>query len=594
MVEMAPIFALPHRPFGRFGTLVPLVLAVLFFLAAAYSVSDYLLDDAFITYRYAQNIAGGHGVVWNIEGPATEGFSSPLMVALMVPVEFFHLPTLSVNQVAGVVILGFLMPGLLWFGIRSMRWKEGSRLEQVALLLPAVWLMLGPTAVHAINGMETYLAIALLTALVVAVGTEIRRLESGKPSAWTRVAWISLLAILVTLCRSEGIAQASICLAVMFLYRSSRGTAVRCLSVLGAFCGVYAVWKLAVFGYLLPNPFYIKVGGAGNAGLEEVIGFLSSLAFAAVLPLIAWWLRPPIRVGDWDPVELTGAVMVAFFGVFFMFVQPVASPAYRMLWPYAPIILLLAAAALARIDAAIESAAASSPTTIRQQLVSAAVWLLMVTAIGFGLVRATPEQLVRNILSHPFDLEKLEFITNYQSHWKIGTVLGSLALDYETTVSATEAGIIPYFAATRSLDLVGLNDNVIARGSEDEISQYLAENPIDIDYDLSTSGALDDFAFVVSDDPRAQRSIHDMARRRFAKRVRDFYYAGNYSWGVDERRRDLVIWVRKSHPRAREIVNALIQSSDRVNAGFVRWGPYPEDILRSCLTEELHLRLTAK
>lgn len=589
MVIVALVLNLPHRPFGRFGTLVPLVLALLFFLAAAYSVSDYLLDDAFITYRYAQNIAGGHGVVWNIGGPATEGFSSPLMVALMVPVEFLHLPTLLVNQVAGVVILGFLMPALLWFGIRSMRWKEGSRLKQVALLLPAVWLMLGPTAVHAINGMETYLAIALLTGLVVAVGTEVRRLESGGPFTWTRVAWISLLAILVTLCRSEGIAQASICLAVMFLYRSSRGTAVRCLSALGVFCGVYAVWKLAVFGYLLPNPFYIKVGGAGNAGLEEVIGFLLSLAFAAVLPLIGWWVRPPTRVGDWDPVELAGAVMVAFFGVFFVFVQPVASPAYRMLWPYAPIILLAAAAALTRIDTAIGSAAASSPSTIRQQVVSAVAWLLLVTAIGFGLLRATPGQLARNILTRPFDLEKLQFITNYQAHWKIGAVLGSLDLDYETTVSATEAGIIPYFAATRSLDLVGLNDNVIARGSEDEIRQHLAENPIDIDYDLSTSGALDDFAFVISEDPRVKHSIRDMARRQFADRTRDFYYAGNYSWGVDERRRDLVMWVRKSHPKAREIVSALINASDRVNAGFVRWGPYPEDLLRSCLTEELHL-----
>src|SRR5580700_8823141 len=46
-------------------------------------------DDVFITFRYAQHLASGNGIVWNIgsmtdhAGPHTEGYTNFLFVALL-------------------------------------------------------------------------------------------------------------------------------------------------------------------------------------------------------------------------------------------------------------------------------------------------------------------------------------------------------------------------------------------------------------------------------------------------------------------------------------------------------------------------------
>ena len=146
-------------------------------------------------------------------------------------------------------------------------------------------------------------------------------------------------------------------------------------------------------------------------------------------------------------------------------------------------------------------------------------------------------------------------------------------------ISAAEAGIIPYLANTRSIDTAGLNDNVVTRGTEEEKRRYLEENPLDVDYDLSTTGALDDFAFLIPKRSDHLDAVREAARRRFAVRARDYYYAGNFVWGVDVRRREFVLWVRKEHPRAAEIVRSLASAADRWDVGRLRWGPYPEELL---------------
>jgi hypothetical protein len=40
-------------------------------------------DDIFISFRYAEHLASGNGLVWNIGGPHTEGFTNFLFVILL-------------------------------------------------------------------------------------------------------------------------------------------------------------------------------------------------------------------------------------------------------------------------------------------------------------------------------------------------------------------------------------------------------------------------------------------------------------------------------------------------------------------------------
>ena len=59
-------------------------------------------DDAYIFFRYAHNIANGHGPIWNIDGLPVEGFSSPVWVYwLGVWGQWFDIPTIA--RLSGVI-----------------------------------------------------------------------------------------------------------------------------------------------------------------------------------------------------------------------------------------------------------------------------------------------------------------------------------------------------------------------------------------------------------------------------------------------------------------------------------------------------------
>src|SRR4051794_19975803 len=51
-----------------------------------------LFDDAMISMAYARNLVEGHGLNWARQGAPFEGFTSPLWLLLMVPVNALPVP----------------------------------------------------------------------------------------------------------------------------------------------------------------------------------------------------------------------------------------------------------------------------------------------------------------------------------------------------------------------------------------------------------------------------------------------------------------------------------------------------------------------
>src|SRR5512143_1738471 len=66
-----------------------------------------LVDDAMISMRYAQHLARGFGLVWNIGQPPVEGFTNPGWVLLMAG---FHLFPIAASKISlGVMLLSALI-----------------------------------------------------------------------------------------------------------------------------------------------------------------------------------------------------------------------------------------------------------------------------------------------------------------------------------------------------------------------------------------------------------------------------------------------------------------------------------------------------
>ena len=84
---------------------------IIFFLAVAvrlvfHALTSFTADDAFITFRYADNIAAGHGFVYNL-GQRVLGTSTPLFTFIL-----STLSALSVKPVIGALMIGLLCSGL--------------------------------------------------------------------------------------------------------------------------------------------------------------------------------------------------------------------------------------------------------------------------------------------------------------------------------------------------------------------------------------------------------------------------------------------------------------------------------------------------
>src|SRR5436309_1071981 len=90
-----------------------IVLTLLLVLAAAVRVyveqsTGFQFDDAWITYRYAENLAAGNGFVYN-QGEYVEGSTAPLLVLLLSLFRWFGIPiptsALALSILASIVFL---------------------------------------------------------------------------------------------------------------------------------------------------------------------------------------------------------------------------------------------------------------------------------------------------------------------------------------------------------------------------------------------------------------------------------------------------------------------------------------------------------
>ena len=235
---------------GRAPVLVAVV-AVGAFLALCAVLRGFVTDDAWISVRYAENLARGEGPVWNPGGERVEGYSNPGLVAVEVLADLAGWSAMAAARTLGVAcgaacVLAVLLRGRAVVGTPA----AGSGAVLTACSAPfALW---------AVGGLET-LPVALALTLAV---LELARSDGGRPAVAA-----ALLAVLPWL-RPEGLVVAGAVVlaseAAGLWRRSSRAAALRRLAWLAGLPLVSQVLleleRLAVYGHLLPNSVLYKSG----------------------------------------------------------------------------------------------------------------------------------------------------------------------------------------------------------------------------------------------------------------------------------------------------------------------------------------------
>jgi hypothetical protein len=306
-------------PGGRGLRLAPAVtvLSCAAFLALCWVLRGFVTDDAWISVRYAENLASGAGAVWNPGGPRVEGFSNPLLVCLEAAAAVAGWSAVSAARTLGV------LSGLACIVLvhRAGRAVVGEPAAVVGALLTGVS---APFALWAVGGLETTTTAAVLTAAVC----QVARADGGRA-----VLAGALLALLPWL-RPEGLVLA-LALAVLgeaprLRRPGARAASARRLAVVGGLPllsqGALEAARLAVYGHLLPNSVLYKSGtGETFSVLQKFLGqslLVVGLAVVGVLLLRGRPLLLAVPLGVYVVGSLGTLDSVNAFSRFFMPVHP--------------------------------------------------------------------------------------------------------------------------------------------------------------------------------------------------------------------------------------------------------------------------------
>lgn len=281
-----------------------LLFAVAAAILLASAVPSWLsvVDDAYVSLRYARNLALGNGLVYNAGQPPVEGYTNFLWVLWLAPGTLLPIHPAYWATTWG---LAFGVAGLCAAtGLTSVLGARGSGFA----VLPALTLASLPVyAIAATNGLETSLYVTGV------LGASWAALDGRRP-------WLAgALAGSLYLVRPEGLLVGGALVALPLL----RARDARPLLALGVVAAPYFVARTAYFGTLIPNTFNAQAreplldmfamnagylqrsrvlyAGAALAWLAAVAlgprtaGRYLLLALAAALTLVA------LRVYNWMP-----------------------------------------------------------------------------------------------------------------------------------------------------------------------------------------------------------------------------------------------------------------------------------------------------
>ena len=244
-----------------------LILLLGIFLAMLYRGQFRGLDDAYIAFRFARNLAEGHGPVFNA-GERVEGYSSLLYVLLISPAfllvsnESVYYYVLTVNTLASVAAL------IVFY--RFVR----ERLGQSASIPAVILLALTPSIWHYVwSGLESPIILLFQIVIWCAV-IQIR--DEPKPSHITLLCTATVLSVLG---RADGFIVPGFAVVYLLLIGRKRAAAY-CALAAAITLGAHVAFRCIYYGNPLPNTYYAKVGGPMTARFRLAALFLWKLAVA--------------------------------------------------------------------------------------------------------------------------------------------------------------------------------------------------------------------------------------------------------------------------------------------------------------------------
>ena len=396
----------------------------IFILHSAYI--SHVQDDAYISYRYVENLIDGYGLVFNY-GEQVEGYTNFLWIIILTIAASAGLSIVVTSQALGVssgvgaLVLSTLLTNRLV-----------SREHWYLTLIPPLFLSLnGSLAYWSVSGLETSLFV-FLTSLALYV-------EMNKPRLTIAVL------VAATLTRPEGALLFGTILLYRWLFRRDEGRALIVYCILYAVSLLpYIVFKIVYYGDILPNPFYAKTGLSLEYlrnGIEYV------LLFAYHYGLFGLFFLLPLPFARSLPGQMKLLwVHVTALTIYIVFIGGDVLKAHRFFLPIIPLLYVFISFFVNRIMLRVKQIPVTA-IAVALPVAAFSIWTVCVPWSYIETTRNSERALVENMV------RKAEFLKSIDPS--------------SFSIATTTIGKIAYqLRGHRVIDMLGLTDPETAKKPE--------------------------------------------------------------------------------------------------------------------------------
>jgi len=451
------------------------LLLILFCFVIYYHLTseyNFIQDDSYISFRYADNFVNGNGLVFNL-GERVEGFTSFFWIMLLSIIKLLNLDLEFWSQVLSFSF-GLGVITTTYFIAKILLPSSGNIIFDLILFtLPSYLIAIsGGFAYWSISGMETTLFILLLMFGFLFL------LKSRENTKSNYIATTFFL--LSALTRPEGYYF----LLVYFVYRFFiiRKHTVSIKPIIGreivfAFIPflLFFLFRLIYYGYPLPNTFYAKAGISQfflRRGFEYFLEFAKANLLYGVLFVV-----PIILLFDFKKYS----AQLWLWGISFTYIVAIiliggdVLPFHRLFLPVLPIIYILFVASAVYLTSYLGN--------VFQKNIVTSVIILAVLFIGY--INFKNEQPKLN------DIHATELGLVYKMKIYAKWVNEQQKDNNNVTVALSTIGAFSYFSNTRIIDLLGLTNEYIAhnpaemKGISEPATRNWVERTYNAEYVLS-------------------------------------------------------------------------------------------------------------
>jgi hypothetical protein len=447
-----------HRKFG----VIVIALAIAARILVVTRLGFRPFDDTYITFRYARNIATGHGFVYNW-GERVLGTTTPLWTLLLAIAYWLNL-RLDTFSLCASMIFDVATASIFYRFLIDLEYEATVAAAAAALFLLLVdYLSLG------LSGMETSLFV-LLVAATLLCAVERRSLLTGA------------LGALAVLTRPDGAAVAAAILATIWLQSETMAERGRRVGLsLASAIAVLLPWLLfstIYFGSPVPQSVLAKAHSASGEGLrhfsnQNLVQFVAHGQFGGGLLTRTYWqgqfilslaaavgagaILKKVVQGDRLAQERMSALLI--YPAVFVVGMGAAAAFTWFPWYYASLYPFLAALG---VTGASEIAALVSRRNVYRET----------AVVGFAAVM---------VICQTIALIKVKLPAADKDSWTEGWKEISLPVprNARVTVAADEIGVLGWTAWPVTVDdLVGLVSPTVLDGSQVEYLRRAAPDYI--------------------------------------------------------------------------------------------------------------------